>query len=107
MKRILALTLLLVAPLGHSGAATEPGTVLVFGGDISCATWLQNDQFGGHMFILGYWTGRNTEGVKGVGHTTDGNGVAGEVQLVCQAQPSLSLLNAVSQVYKRFSDEGR
>jgi hypothetical protein len=68
MKRFLVLTLLLVVPLGHS----ESGTFLVFGGDISCATWLQNE-FGGHMFILGYWTGRNTQAAKAVGHTTDGN----------------------------------
>jgi hypothetical protein len=60
-----------------------------------------------NMWILGYWTGHNTGSVATVGRTTDGNGITGEVRLVCQSEPSLSLINAVSKVYKRFTDEGR
>jgi hypothetical protein len=112
MTRFLAFVLLAAAPLQKSGAAEVPVNVLMFGGNYSCTTWLTQDFEAGKVWIWGYWTGRNigaaVNGVGGVvGHTTDQNGIIGEVQLVCQNEPSLTLTGAVSKVYKRFLDEGR
>ena len=113
MKRFLAFVLLAAAPLQKSGAAEVPVNVLMFGGNYSCTTWLTQNFEAGKAWIWGYWTGRNIEGVflgggpVVVGHTTDQNGIIGEVQLVCQNEPSLTLTSAVSKVYKRFLDEGR
>jgi hypothetical protein len=107
MKRLLVLVLLATAPF-HSDAAEK--NVLTFGGSISCATWLQQDESSSlfwRSWMLGYWTGRNAGGFPSVGHTTDGNGITGEVRLVCQSEPSLSLFNAVSKIYERFLKEGR
>ena len=57
---------------------------------------------------MGCNIGAAVGGVGGVvGKTTDQNGIIGEVQLVCQNEPSLDLTSAVSKVYKRFLDEGR
>ena len=111
MKRFLALILFVVAPLHHSDAQ-ESEQVLMFGGGQSCSTWMTQSYESGKVWIWGYWTGRNigaaVSGVGGVvGHTTDQNGTIGEVQLVCQNEPSLTLTNAVSRVYKRFMDDGR
>ncbi len=114
MRRFLAVVLLAVAPLHKSGAAeVAPVDVLMFGGGYSCTTWLTQNFEAGKAWIWGYWTGRNIGGVVVggapvvVGHTTDQNGIIGEVQLVCQTEPSLTLTGAVSKVYKRFLDEGR
>jgi hypothetical protein len=81
----------------------------------SCAKWQSSrvEEIHGLNWLLGWWSAANqlNAGYTGkpgtVGNSTDGMGVIGEVKLLCQQQPSLSLLDATSRVYRRFEDEGR
>jgi hypothetical protein len=87
--------------------AAEPVEVTTAGfGRSSCASW-KEDEAAGTNWLLGYWTGRNIEGLRKVGTSTDGNGIIEEVRLICNAQPSLRLMDATTQVYQRFMSEGR
>ena len=77
-----------------------------FGAQSSCASW-SRDRSQGSIWILGYWSGRNVEGQKGVGLTTDADGILDEVRLICKAEPSRPMIDAVDEVYKRLLDDGR
>ena len=75
MKRFLALLLLVTTAYpshaDHDGTIVQ-GPVMMFGGDLSCATWLAGNLYNGKVWILGFWTGRNIEGTHTAGRTTDG-----------------------------------
>ena len=72
----------------HERGAAGGRTAWAVGGDISCATWMQ-DESSGRLWIWGYWTGRNIEALKSVGSSTDSNGLVAEIRLICKAEPSL------------------
>ncbi len=86
-----------------------------YGGGISCATWLSSpsSEQTGREWLLGYWTGMNAAAARGgshnggVGESTDVNGIVGEVRLVCEQEPSRSLIAATQDVFLRFRREGR
>jgi hypothetical protein len=88
MKRFLALILFIGAPLHHSDAQeSNQNQVLMFGGGISCSTWLTQNYESGKAWIWGHWTCRNigavVSGAGGViGHTTDQNGNGRSVRRV-------------------------
>jgi hypothetical protein len=83
--------------------------VMTFESQRSCARWLSNDyeEEQGEHWIFGLWTGLNMKNHDGglVGQTTDGEAIIGEIKLICQKEPSLSLLNAAWRVYGRFEKE--
>jgi hypothetical protein len=103
--RLAMLTIL--TGLGTAGAK-EPAEVMTagFGAQSSCASWSSDDSQGS-IWLLGYWSGRNVEGQKAVGSTTDADGILEEVRAICKAEPSRPMIDAVAKVYKRFLDEGR
>lgn len=87
---------------------------LVFGGEMSCATWQASpvNVEAGRWWILGFWSGKNMEiarrsGSSRVGASTDLEGVIGEVRLKCQAFPSKLLVAATLEVFDQFSREER
>jgi hypothetical protein len=112
MKHVFACLLLVSMP--HTSNAEVPegsgrtgSFVYVFGNEISCRKWLTESYGVGAVWIAGYWTGRNIDGARTIGHTTDQNGIIAEVRLACEAEPALSLVGAASRVYKRFFQDGR
>lgn len=92
-------------------ATTEPTqpSSYIWGGQQSCATWLSDaaQKATGNWWIWGYWSGLNVQSNGTVGHSTDANGVIGEIKLYCEAAPSTNLINATTQVYMRFKAQGR
>jgi hypothetical protein len=66
----------------------------------SCATsWQEENSDASYAWVMGYWTGLNAASGQGIGRQTDGNGIVGEVKLLCKTKPSLDLLSATTQVY--------
>jgi exosortase/archaeosortase len=109
MVRIIACTLsafcLLVA-----AAKAEPTAVRVafgFGSISTCNKWQHEGLTQGKNWILGYWSGRNTESseARKAGTALDDNTIIKEVTLICKAEPSLSMTNAVDKVYERYLGE--
>jgi hypothetical protein len=106
---------LIVALMLPSLAWAQDATIYAYGdGNGSCASWLANrtSERIGSEWILGYWTGRNVsadvaDGNGMVGSTTDTLGIIAEVKLVCEAEPSKSLLNAADEVYRRMQSDRR
>lgn len=78
---------------------------------ISCATWLSSSEFENtySFWIGGYWSGMNFKNPKNhiVGRSTDKEGIIEEVKLVCRAEPSVRVMEAVTRVYLRMEREGR
>jgi hypothetical protein len=78
---------------------------MAFGtGRMSCATWNSENDAQVQAWTLGYWTGLNVMNPKDhtVGSSTDGEGIIGEVRLVCQAHPAMGVLDAENIVYGRM-----
>lgn len=100
MKR-LAVVIGAVVLAGGAGPYTK---FYSLGGGESCAASQQSadtirDE---NIWIEGYWSGRNAETGSLVGSTTDALGVIGEVKLLCAANPSMIVLEAVDRVYTRM-----
>jgi hypothetical protein len=90
---------------GDVGAQTE---TLVFGfGTHSCATWVSQpaDEIEGRAWILAFWSGMNAMGGNDgrlVGHSTDVEGIIGEVRKYCGERPSAQLWSAVVVVHLKM-----
>lgn len=109
----------LVAALawGISGVAAaqnareEDGLFWIWGGQNSCATWLSSDEARafGNEWIAGYWSGLNAHNDRNhmVGRNTDFQGIIGEIELLCRAEPSERISRVTGRVYVRLEDEGR
>lgn len=99
----------LIAALALAAAEPAQQSSYAWGGQQSCATWLSNEgqRAAGNWWILGFWSGLNVQSNGFVGHTTDTNGLIGEVKLYCEASPSTNLITAVTKVYLRFKAQGR
>lgn len=102
MWRLLAAGTAIGAAL--NAATAEPVLIQFFGiGSRSCAHWQSTPsrQIAGSNWIFGYWTGTNVASLSNspVGESTDGEGLLAEVKKVCDAQPSMRLMDAVSAVY--------
>ena len=95
--------LFLVTGTAHAPAEESKVPVLVFGfGRGSCASWSKDQMQEGDVWILGFWSGMNAAYTATTGENTDGPGILGEVRKVCRGKPSLSLSEAILQVYDRF-----
>jgi hypothetical protein len=103
---IIVVMLAILVGVGKPGAAPVEVMTAGFGAQSSCASW-SKDRSQGSIWILGYWSGRNVEGANGVGSTTDADGILEEVRLICKAEPSRPMIDAVDEVYKRLLDDGR
>lgn len=99
----------LIAVFAMGAAEPAQASSYIWGGEQSCATWLSTDaqRAAGNWWIWGYWSGLNVQSNGTVGHSTDANGVIGEVKLYCESAPSTNLINATTQVYLRFKAQGR
>jgi hypothetical protein len=88
-------------------------TVTNFGaGLLSCASWEPNRELDISGWILGYWTGLNELGGGDgnhhqVGNSTDVKGILGEVKLFCRNNPSVSISDAIYNVYSRLRNQNR
>ena len=109
MVRIVACTLSTFCLLIAAAKAEPTAARVTFGfGSIStCTTWQHAGLTQGKNWILGYWSGRNAEngGAHKAGTALDDKTIIKEVMLVCKAEPSLSMANAVDKVYERFLGE--
>lgn len=109
MVRIVACTLSTVCLLVVAAKAEPTAARVTFGfGSIStCTKWQHEGLTQGKNWILGYWSGRNAEkgGARKAGIALDDNTIIKEVTLICNAEPSLSMANAVDKVYERFLGE--
>lgn len=99
----------LLASIALAASGPTQGSANVWGGDQSCATWLSNqtERAAGNWWVWGFWSGLNAQVAGNVGHSTDANGIIGEVKLYCDTAPSTTLISATNQVYKRFKAAGR
>ena len=106
---VLLLVMLIAAPAFPTAAAQTP-VVHIYGmGLRSCATWLTERGFrvSGDQWLLGFWSAYNMATGKDVAGTSDGGGLVGEVELVCKASPSLTLVNAALRARSKLSQDGR
>ncbi len=106
MVRIIACTLSAFCLLVAAAKAEPTAARVTFGfGSIStCNKWQHEGLTQGKNWILGYWSGRNAEngGAHKAGTALDDKTIIKEVTLICKAEPSLSMTNAVDKVYERF-----
>jgi hypothetical protein len=105
---------LCAAFLALAAAAPEDnGKIIVMGRGLgSCASWLKAPEdfhSEGNQWILGFVTGANAiwGGNVQAGKQTDVEGVLGEVELICKADPSRNLADAVNDVWKKLEHDGR
>jgi hypothetical protein len=103
---IIVVMLAILAGSGTPGAAPVEVMTAGFGAESSCASWAR-DRSQGSIWILGYWSGRNVEGQKSAGATTDADGILDEVRLICKAEPSRRMIDAVEEVYNRLLQDER
>jgi hypothetical protein len=103
---IIVVMLVILAGSVTPGAAPVEVMTAGFGAQSSCASW-SRDRSQGSIWILGYWSGRNVEGQKSVGSATDADGILDEVRLICKAEPSRRMIDAVDEVYNRLLEDGR
>jgi hypothetical protein len=106
MYKLICLSLIL-APSWAAHAQTMPKTLYAVGiGSSSCGYWLSSPdrEVEGKIWLWGYWSGLNSSSVENslIGKDVDGEGIAGEVKKVCDAMPSMPLMQAVSTVYAQF-----
>lgn len=106
MVRTVACTLVTYC-LIVAAAKAEPAAARLtfgFGSTSTCTKWQHEGLTQGKNWILGYWSGRNAENgeARKVGTALDDKTIIKEVTLVCNAEPSLSMANAVDKVYERF-----
>jgi hypothetical protein len=105
--------LLLAIPFFSSAPQqNEQGrSVWTIGGTQSCAAWLATPgaETEGRWWIAGFWTGRNMQngGNGQVGSSTDSEGIIGEIKRICQAEPSLLLINVAARIYVEMDRERR
>jgi hypothetical protein len=97
--------------LGCLAAPIANAEVLTLGaGTESCATWQANeaslDQ--GNNWIEGYWTGLNEGADQTTGKKTDAAGILGAVALLCQSNPTKTIIDAATSVWSDMSltDQG-
>ena len=106
MVRIIASALSTFCLLVAAAKAEPTAARVTFGfGSIStCTKWQHEGLTQGKNWILGYWSGRNAEngGARKAGTALDDKTLITEVTLICKAEPSLSMANAVDKVYERF-----
>src|SRR5262245_6128010 len=112
MRYLLLGALLLVAPAQAMARQADPGRpVWTIGGTQSCASWLATpaSETEGRWWIVGFWSGRNMQNAdhSRVGSSTDSEGIIGEIRRVCQAEPSLLLINAAGRVYVEMERQSR
>ena len=53
---------------------------------------------------MGYFSGINSASVSKVGQTADGDAIIAEVQLLCQREPALRLIEATERAYAAMRD---
>jgi len=103
---LLAIPFLSPAPQNDQGRS-----VWTIGGTQSCAAWLATpeSEAEGIWWIAGFWSGRNMQnGPNGrVGSSSDSEGIIGEIKRVCQAEPSLLLINVAGRVYVEMDRDRR
>jgi len=113
MKRLLPALMAMGLSVFPATAQTQkPYMVQTYGAGLeSCATWLSNpgEEASGSNWVLGYWSGRNIDNAQNhlVGSHTDGQGVLGEVKVICTAEPSTELADAVARTYFKMEREGK
>jgi len=113
MNQILLGAILLAAvPFLAPSTKNDTGrAIFTIGGTESCAAWLgtPSSETEGRWWIAGFWSGRNMQngGNGRVGSSTDSEGIIGEIRRVCQAEPSLPLINAAGRVYTEMDRERR
>jgi hypothetical protein len=109
MKR-LAMALLLGLVM-VSGVQAERGYT-VFGNYVCADVENKAYRIATQAWTLGYWTGLNAGMAAGgdsghVGESTTSDGIYAEVLIICRAEPSLRLSDAVARVWVRLRDAGR
>lgn len=102
--------------LSMAGTSARADAIAVFElgiGIRSCATWLATpaSENAGANWILGYWSGANfgaghSDGPSGVGASTDGAGLIGEMKKRCTENPASTVSGELSKLYVEFSDKG-
>lgn len=86
----------------------SPPIMIVGEGSVSCATaWRRENVEVSEEWVAGFWSGLNLDAKAITGHTTDRDGIIGEVRLVCQRQPSANLLQATVTVYAAMRASSR
>ena len=102
-------SLAMAAAIHAAQLPARPGYILGDGAQ-SCATWLGDaaSENNGRAWIAGFWSGLNfTPGQELVGQSTDGEGIIGEVKLMCQQNPSMRLFFAVRSIHSRMTRDSR
>lgn len=78
------------------------------GGARTCANAFATDNYPtSYAWVMGYFSGVNTASVSKVGQTADGDVTIGEVQLLCQREPGLRLIEAAERAYTAMRESDR
>jgi hypothetical protein len=100
-------SILIIASMALVGTAKAEGSFLFGIGGRSCAFWLSSAGYKeqGKTWIYGYWSGLNaaSQTNRMVGQNTDSDGIVGEIQNVCEAEPSTALIAASDRIYCKLS----
>lgn len=58
-------------------------------------------------WLIGYWSGLNSGLKSKVGRSTSAVGILGEIKLLCEKRPSLSLIDAADVVFFQMQGAGQ
>jgi hypothetical protein len=83
--------------------------VAAFGaGARTCDSAFAGDRFPtSYAWVMGCFSGVNTASASKVGQTADGDAIMAEVQLQCQREPALRLIEAADRTYAAMRGDNR
>lgn len=100
---------MIYALLLAASTASLPKSIWAMGqGTDSCASAFRAENYSRTTeWVAGYFTGLNSGWGGSVGHTTDMYGIMGEIKLICDAEPSNTLIGAAARVYVKLKQQNR
>lgn len=89
-------------------AAENPNMTIFGAGYNSCAKAMMPDHYqASFIWVMGLFSGMNMEAGANVGMSTDGDGIMGEVKMICAREPSLPLWRVAQSIYVKLRTEQR
>jgi len=101
MKAVIFLSLLVASPV--FAQTPKPASAIRGAGNETCASVKIDDGVSLGHWTLGFWSGLNAASGQPVGETATAATLVGEVNKLCEAEPSIRVSEAALRTYVRYS----